>query len=115
MTSSSNPLRRSMARVEFLACMDSVESMLGQGFSKQLIHERLREEGRISMAYVTFTKFIAKAAKGDLHVASLRPAADSVTPPASKPLITHASQPKVIKAASNELQDPRTVDPKSVF
>lgn len=108
-------LRRNMARVEFFACMETVEAMLSQGFSKQLIYEHLKEEGRISMAYVTFCKLIAKAAQNDLRVTTLRPASKPVSPPASKSPASRSSQPNLIKARSDELQDPRTIDPTTVF
>ena len=113
--SGDNLLRRGMARVEFLACMDTVESMLGEGFSKQLIYERLKEAGRISMAYVTFAKLIAKVAKNDLSLTSLRPAAKPAAPPVTKPPVSRPAQPNLIKARPDALQDPRTIDPASVF
>lgn len=112
--SKGSSLRRSMARVEFLSCMETVESMLGQGFSRRLIYERLKEEGRFSMAYVTFTQLIAKVAKNELKLASLRPAAMPAPAPATRPAAPSA-QPKIIKAASDRLQDPRTVDPSTLF
>lgn len=113
--SRNNPLRRSMARVEFFACMEAIESMLGQGFSRQLIYERLREDGRVSMAYVTFVKLIAKAANDELSTVSLRPEAKPTPLPAPKTAVFRPSQPNIIKVRSDELQDPRTVDPKTVF
>ena len=57
------PLRRYMARVEFLACKDAIDSMLAQGFSKKLIHERMISDGRCSMSYITFCEFIRNAGK----------------------------------------------------
>lgn len=108
-------LRRNMARVEFFACMETVESMLRQGFSRQLIYERLKEEGHISMAYVTFCKLIAKAAKNDLRVTTLLPASNPVSPPASQPAASRSAQPNLIKARPDALQDPRTIDPTTVF
>ena len=113
--SADSPMRRSMARVEFLLCMEDVESMLGQGFSIQLIYERLKEVGRISMAYVTFAKLIAKAAKNDLPRARLRPAVMPAAPPTPKPPSPRPSHPNVIKARPDELQDPRSIDPSTVF
>lgn len=95
--------------------MESIESMLAQGYSKQIVYEELKGQKLITMAYVTFAKFIAKAAKNELHVESLRPAAKPASPPASKPPASAPSQPKVIKAASDALQDPRTVDPSTLF
>lgn len=107
-------MRRSMARVEFLCCTESIEAMLQQGFSKRLIYERLKEEGRISMAYVTFCKLIAKAMNSELAVQSLRPAPKPVTPPPAPPAARPA-QPGIIKARPDALQDPRTIDPATVF
>lgn len=111
----SKRLRRNMARVEFFACMETVESMLRQGFSRQLIYERLKEEGRISMAYVTFCKLIAKAAQNDLRVTTLRPTSNLISPPAPKPPAPRPSQPNLIKERPDALQDPRTIDPTTVF
>lgn len=107
-------MRRSMARVEFLCCTESIEGMLQQGFSKQLIYEDLKEKGRISMAYVTFCKLIAKAMNSELAVQSLRPAPKPVTPPPLPPAARPA-QSGIIKARPDALQDPRTIDPATVF
>lgn len=108
------PMRRSMARVEFLCCTESIEDMLQQGFSKQLLYEDLKEKGRISMAYVTFCKLIAKAMNSELAVQSLRPAPKPVTPPPAPPA-TRPAQPGIIKARPDALQNPRTIDPATVF
>lgn len=108
------PMRRSMARVEFLCCTESIEAMLQQGFSKQLIYEDLKEKGRISMAYVTFCKLIAKAMNNDLTVTSLHPAPKPPAPPPARPTVRPA-QSGIIKAKPDALQDPRTIDPATVF
>lgn len=108
------PMRRSMARVEFLCCTDSIEAMLQQGFSKRLIYERLKEEGSISMAYVTFCKLIAKAMNNDLTVPSLHPAPKPPAPPPVRATVRPV-QPGIIKAKPDALQDPRTIDPATVF
>lgn len=108
------PMRRSMARVEFLCCTESIEAMLQQGFSKRLIYEHLKEEGSISMAYVTFCKLIAKAMNNDLTVPSLHPAPKPPAPLPARPAVRPA-QPGVIKAKPDALQDPRTIDPATVF
>ena len=109
------PMRRSMARVEFLCCTKSIEAMLQQGFSKRLIYEDLKEKGRISMAYVTFCKLIAKAMNSELAVQSLRPAPKPVTPPPPPSPAARPAQPGIIKARPDALQDPRTIDPATVF
>ena len=89
-------LRRQMARVEFLACKETVDTMLAQGFSKKLIHERLTEEGRFSMAYITLCQIIRKIAQKSVPA---RPAPRS----------------GVIRTGPELMQDPRTIDPKSVI
>ena len=95
-------LRRQMARVEFLACKEPVDTMLAQGFSKKLIHERLTEEGRFSMAYITLCQIIRKAAKA--VPAKGQPSA--VRPP---------RRPGIIRTGPEPMQDPRTIDPKTVI
>lgn len=55
------PLRRCMAKVEYLACENKILHLLAQGFSKKVVHERLIEDGTISMSYATFAKLIQKA------------------------------------------------------
>ena len=107
-------MRRSMARVEFLSCTESIEDMLQQGFSKQLIYEDLKEKGRVTMAYVTFCKLIAKAVSNDLAVVSLRPVPRAATVPPPQPPMRPA-QSGIIKARPDALQDPRTIDPATVF
>ena len=58
-----NTMRRYMARVDFLLCKETIDSMLAQGFSRKLIHERLISEGRCAMNYITFCKCIRNAKK----------------------------------------------------
>jgi hypothetical protein len=98
-------VRRQMARVEFLACRETVNSMLEQGFSKKLIHERLTEEGRFSMAYITLCQIIRKIARNPVPAKS-----PAVSVPARS-----APRPGIIRSGPEPMQDPRTVDPKSVI
>ncbi|GFH63356.1 MAG: hypothetical protein ZNDK_1127 [Candidatus Desulfovibrio kirbyi] len=99
-------LRRHMGRVEYLACKETVDTMLAQGFSKKLIHERLTEEGRFSMAYISFCQILLKAGKKSAPKPS----------PQTLPVPVHPQrQPCIIKAGPEPMQDPRTVDPKSIF
>lgn len=123
--SESSQVRRFMARVEFIACMEDVESMLRQGFSKQLIYERLQEEGRISMAYVTFAKLISKAARNDLPLTSLKLAVKPADPPPSPkqieqhqpppPVSRPQRPPGIIRAESKTFPDPRVMNPNDSF
>lgn len=102
-------LRHHKAKIQYLACEHTIFQMMAQGYSKRLIHEELTQKGSISMAYITLCQFIRNAKK--------QPSA----PPASEikskapPLASVPAQPKVIKANSDALQDPRTVDPSTLF
>ena len=91
--------------------MDEIERFLAQGFDKKMVHARLVEEGRISMAYVTFCKLIAKSASNALHVASLYPAS-SQAPTRPGNLSTPQSGAKV---DGETFKDPKSVDLNSVF
>lgn len=121
--SDSSQVRRFMARVEFIACMEEVESMLRQGFSKQLVYERLKEEGRISMAYVTFAKLIFRAARNDLPLTSLTLSTKSVEHPALPQTVEKRKstpphpqrQPGIISTSPQPMQDPRNIDPKTII
>ena len=102
-------LRHHKAKIEYLACEETILLMLSQGFSKRLIHEELTEKGSLSMAYITLCQFIRKAKKKDLTP----PVTDAIN---KKHLASPArQQPNVIKAKQDGLQDPRTIDLKSVF
>ena len=120
MSTETERLRRNAARVEFIACMDEIERFLAQGFDKKMVHARLVEEGRISMAYVTFCKLIAKSASNALHVASLYPASSqALTRPGnlSTPQsgLSRSNVPKVAKVDGETFKDPKSVDLNSVF
>lgn len=93
-----------MARVEFLACKETVDAMLEQGFSKKLIHERLTEDGRFSMSYITLCHYIRKIAPKGVakHSSSPVPARDVL-------------RPGIIKTGPEPMQDPRTIDPKTLI
>lgn len=103
-------LRHSMAKVEFLGCLEKVESMLAQGFSKRIIYERLLEEKRLSMAYVTFCKLSAKIAKPSLPIPfrSNDPPAPmkAATPPPLARQDAHPG-PRIVNAANEPFPDPR--------
>ena len=106
-----NTGRRYMARVDFLACKETIDSMLAQGFSKKLIHERLIADGRCSMNYITFCEFIRNADKPALLPAH--------TPPAPSP--AHMANPTIppklpsVPVAPKKLSRPEDVDRDSLF
>ena len=105
------PVRRYMARVDFLVCKETIDAMLAQGFSKKLIHERLTSEGRCSMHYITFCEFIRNAEK----------AAPLQSPATAKPQSLHAAKPVTppklpsVPAAPKMLIRPEDVDRDTLF
>ena len=103
------PVRRSMARVEFLANKEMIDALLAQGFSKKLIHERLISEGRSSMHYITFCEFIRKADK--LPPSPLLKHKEDQPIPSSR----NQRQSGIIKTGPEPFPDPRTIDPKTLI
>ena len=108
---SGKPLRLNLAKVEFLGCLEKIESMLSQGFSKRIVYERLLEEKRLSMAYVTFCKLTARIAKPSplpFSLENISPApakAAHQPPPAAKSL--QSSGPRIVNTAKEPFPDPR--------
>jgi hypothetical protein len=94
-----------MAIVELRAHKECVETMLAQGFSKKLIHEKLTSEGKFTMSYITFCQKLRKE-KALEEAAKALPAAPAVRPP---------HRPAVIHTGEQPFQDPRTVDPKTLI
>jgi len=101
-------MRRYMAKVEFLACKETIDSMLAQGFSKKLIHERLTSEGRCSMHYVTFCESIREADK-------VPPSPPKQAEKPVEPSIRPQRQPGIIKAEAKTFPDPRAMNPNDSF
>ena len=107
---SGKPLRHNMAKVEFLGCLESVVSMLAQGFSKRIIYEKLLEQKRLSMAYVTFCKLSVKATTPS-PPALVQPnaAPDPIKvenpPPLTRPEVRPG--PRIVNSAKEPFPDPR--------
>jgi len=103
---SSNRLRKQMAKIEYQACKAEVEAMLAQDFSPKLIHEKLRKEGRFTMAYPSFTQILRNAER---------------KPPAAKPPPPHTIKPTTppklpsVPAAPKKLIRPEDVDRDTLF
>lgn len=101
-------LRHHKAKIEYRAWKEAIFQMMEQGYSKKLIHEELSKDGRISMAYITLCQFIRNSKKQ--APACPAPENKSKATPAASP-----AQPKIIKANTDTLQDPRTVDTSKFF
>lgn len=103
----SEPLRRSMAYVQFLAQLEEIKSLLAQGYSKKLIHERLTQEKLISMAYVTFCQIMQKEIQNDSPAPKEQKPVNTVQTPAPKP--TSRSGPRIIKSDKEPFPNPHTM------
>lgn len=100
------PLRRSMAYVQFLAHLEEIQSLLAQGYSKKLIHERLAEQQHISMAYVTFCQILQKEIQnGDSVTPKEQKPASAIQPPITKSLAS--SSPRIVNSTKEPFPDPR--------
>jgi hypothetical protein len=93
--------------VEFLACKETVDSMLAQGFSKKLIHERLTEEGRFSMAYMTLCEIVRKTKD--------KPAASPPSAAKRQPPVFQGLGLRRVPASANKFPDPRDLDPEEAM
>lgn len=106
-------LRKTMALVEYLPCKQDVELSLSQGFSKTLIFERLKQEGRITMAYVTFCQTIQRSKLQEQKLTQAKEAAVAPPPvslalPVSQPATPkQAPGPKKITVSQASFPDPR--------
>ena len=102
-----------MAYVQFLAQLEEIQSLLAQGYSKKLIHERLTEKKLISMAYVTFCQIMQKEIQNASPAPEQQKPAKTAQPPASKPL--PSSGPRIVNTAKEPFPDPRKMRPEDGF
>lgn len=104
-------IARNGARIELIACRETVEALMAQGLDKKKIHTRLTESGQFTMSYAAFCKLVIKVALNGLPVQTLSPPISP--PPAEKPTIT----PKLPSAlvAPKKLTRPEDVDRTSLF
>ena len=100
------PLRRTMAYVQFLAQLEEIKALLAQGFSKKIVHERLTEKKLISMAYVTFCQILQKEIQNGSPAAPKEQKPTSTAqPPRAKPL--PSSGPRIVNTTKEPFPDPR--------
>lgn len=104
--------------MEFAACADEIQAMLARCCTKRFIHAELTEQGRFTMAYVTFCQILQLAEKRgfdyqnlfhspqkDGKAASPAPVQISSQPPAPMPRTT--SGPRIVNSAKEPFPDPR--------
>ena len=105
-------IARNGARIELIACRETVEALMAQGLDKKKIHTRLTESGQFTMSYDAFCKLVIKVALNGLPLQTLSPPT-SPPPPAEKPTIA----PKLpsVPAAPKKLTRPEDVDRTTLF
>ena len=101
----SEPLRRTMAYVQFLAQLEDIKALLAQGYSKKLIHERLTEKKLISMAYVTFCQIMQKENQNDTP--AMKEEKQTHNPTRHTPEQFTPSGPRIVNSTKESFPDPR--------
>ena len=85
--------------------------MLAQDFNPKLIHEKLTEEGRFTMAYSSFTQILREAGRKLSPVRAVPSPADNRQVSPSRP----QRQPGIIKTGIEPFPDPRKIAPKTLI
>ncbi len=57
------PIRPGVARMEYLACREDVETLLAKGYSVRLAYEAMREQGRVTCGYSAFCDYVRGGGK----------------------------------------------------
>jgi len=109
----SERLRKQMAKIQYKACKETIESMLAQDFNPKLIHEKLTAAGLITMAYTSFTQILRNAER--TFPAAKPPKAAPVPVENRPPAVRPQRQPGIIKAESKTFPDPRTMNPNDSY
>ena len=115
MPSEQKRLPNNMAGIEFVACLDEIKEFLQKNWKHSQIHRLLKQEGKITMSYGAFCYHMRRLSMDKHRPGEAPPVASAKlvrTPPAPP---ARPTQPKIIKPSSDTLQDPRTVDPSTLF
>lgn len=108
-------LSNNMAGIEFVACLEAIKEFLHKSWKHSQIHRHLKDEGRITMSYGAFCYHMRRLSM-DKHRPGEAPPAAPAKPVRTPPVLpARSSPPKIIKSSSDTLQDPRTVDPSTLF
>ena len=75
---------RNVGRIELMAVQDQVKSLLHAGYDRKKIHDRLIEEGSVTMSYPTFCYQLKQLSSHTALAASPNPVQRPHTPSPSK-------------------------------
>ena len=95
MSGSKKRIPRNMARIEFLACREEIETLLSQGYDKRKIHARLIEKKKVSMSYDAFCKVLLNASKNKLNIQTINMPSEPKPIELSPSHPIHLSQSKI--------------------
>ena len=109
---SNKRLRKQMAKIEYLAYKETVDALLAKDFNPKLIHEKLTAEGRITMAYPSFTQILRNAERK--HPPAKPTVAAAAENSQAVPLRPQR-QPGIIRVGPEPFPDPRSIDPKTLI
>jgi hypothetical protein len=125
MSAGKKGIPRNMARIEFLACRELIESLLAQGFDKKKIHARLTENGQITMSYDALCKVLLKVSMNKLSIQSITapvlPSAPPLAPSGAKrpdhPGAAPVNQqgPRIVTPTLGKCPDPRDMNPEDAL
>ena len=112
---SSKRLRKQKAKIEYRDCKEIVDALLAQDFNPKLIHEKLTEEGRFSMAYSSFTQILRNAERNIPRSKVVKAAPSAASSPQPSPAPRPQRQPGIIKSGPEPFPDPKNIDPKTLI
>ncbi len=99
-----NRIARNQGKVEFLANLEEIQTMLERGYNKRNVHEKLLEKGSITMSYYTFCdnyKSYTKQKKADSPITKVSTSPAAKSPP--------SFGPRIINSAKESFPDPRSM------
>jgi hypothetical protein len=107
-------LRKDMAKIQYKVCKEVIDSLLAQGHNQKMIHDKLTEEGRFTMAYSSFTQILRNAERNIPPAKPVKAAPSPAENRQASPAFPQR-QPGIIRAESKTFPDPRTMNPNDSF
>jgi len=90
------------ARVEYYACREDVEALIGKGYSVRMAYKDMKEQGRVTCSYSAFADYVRGGGKRLHSKKGKRPKPGLQMPQRTGPIIV--GKPK------NSFGDPADVD-----
>ena len=97
--------------IEFTALLEDIKDYLRQNYKAAHIHRLLKADGKVTMSYGAFCYHLNRLCSEDAPVAK----ASAKPENRQAAHISPQRQPGIIKTGSAPMQDPRTIDPKTII